>query len=177
MKSALLVIDVQSVLFEPQPQPFESEIVVNKINHVTQLARDKSIPVIFIQHEQPNTIIEYGTAGWELYSGLVLNSDDHFVRKTTPDSFLDTNLQSLLEELNVTSLIICGYATEFCVDTTVRRAASLGYPVTLIADAHTTHDKTHAGGEQIRAHHNATLPNISSFGVKIEAVVADELFH
>ncbi|MDC0612012.1 cysteine hydrolase [Vibrio sp.] len=177
MKSALLVIDVQSVLFDPKPQPFESEIVVNKINRMTQLARDKSIPVVFIQHEQPNTIIEYGTAGWELYSGLVSNSDDHFVRKTTPDSFLDTNLQSLLEELNVTSLIICGYATEFCVDTTVRRAASLGYPVTLIADAHTTHDKEHASGEQIRAHHNATLPNISSFGVNIEAVVADKLFH
>jgi nicotinamidase-related amidase len=61
------------------------------------------------------------------------------------------------------------------VDTTVRRAAGLGYSVELVSDAHTTHDKSHASAEQIRAHHNATLQNISSFGVKIAAVMADEL--
>jgi len=62
------------------------------------------------------------------------------------------------------------------VDTTVRRAAGLGLAVTLAADAHTTHDKPHADGVQIRAHHNATLPAISSFGVKIAAVAAADLF-
>jgi len=98
------------------------------------------------------------------------------VRKTTPDSFLNTSLQSLLKELEVDSLIVCGYASEFCVDTSVRRAAGLGYPVSVVSDAHTTHDKAHASGAQIRAHHNATLPNISSFGVKIAAVEADSLW-
>ncbi|MNL42777.1 Isochorismatase family protein [compost metagenome] len=72
--------------------------------------------------------------------------------------------------------MVCGYATEFCVDTTVRRAAGLGMPVTLAADAHTTHDKPHASGARIRAHHNATLPAISSFGVKIAAVPAADIF-
>jgi len=72
--------------------------------------------------------------------------------------------------------VVCGYATEFCVDTTLRRAAGLGLTVTLAADAHTTHDKPHADGGQIRAHHNATLPAISSFGVKIAAVAAADLF-
>ena len=35
MKSAVLVIDVQSILFDPEPQPFESRVVLNKINEVT----------------------------------------------------------------------------------------------------------------------------------------------
>ncbi|MEX3841939.1 hypothetical protein [Paraburkholderia sp. BR10882] len=36
--------------------------------------------------------------------------------------------------------------------------------------ARTTHDKPHANGASIRAHHNATLSNIRSFGPKISAV-------
>ena len=130
MKSAVLVIDVQSILFDPEPQPFESQIVLTKINEVTKLARAKSVPVIFVQHEQPKSVIEYESAGWALQSSLITQTGDHFVRKTTPDSFLNTNLQSVLNELDVDSLIVCGYASEFCVDTTIRRAAGLGYPVT-----------------------------------------------
>ncbi|WP_406608859.1 cysteine hydrolase family protein [Agarivorans sp. JK6] len=176
MKSAVLVIDVQSILFDPEPQPFESQVVLNKINQVTSLARAKSVPIIFIQHEHANSVIEYGTEGWALQSSLVTQTGDHFVRKTTPDSFLNNNLEELLKELAVDSLIVCGYASEFCVDTTVRRAAGLGYPVVLVSDAHTTHDKEHASGAQIRAHHNATLANISSFGVKIEAIETAKLW-
>ncbi len=51
MKSAVLVIDVQSILFDPEPRPFESQLVLEKINAVTESARSYSIPVIFIQHE------------------------------------------------------------------------------------------------------------------------------
>ncbi|MCY9805884.1 cysteine hydrolase [Enterovibrio sp. ZSDZ35] len=175
MKSAVLVIDVQSILFDPEPQPFESKVVLDKINEVTKWARNTAVPVVFIQHEQLNSVIEFGSDGWKLQSALVTQVDDYFVRKTTPDSFLNTNLQSLLTELGIDNVIVCGYASEFCVDTTVRRAAGLGYSVTLISDAHTTHDKSHATGAQIRAHHNATLPNISSFGVKIDAIEVGSL--
>ena len=70
---------------------------------------------------------------------------------------------------------LCGYATEFCVDTTTRSAAAHGYHVVLASDAHTTHDKPHADAQQIRAHHNATLPAIRSFGVGIRALPAAEI--
>jgi len=61
------------------------------------------------------------------------------------------------------------------VDTTTRSAAAHGYAVTLAADAHTTHDKAHASAAQIRTHHNATLPDITSFGPRIRAVPADAI--
>lgn len=51
----------------------------------------------------------------------------------------------------------------------------MGYEITLAADAHTTHDKPHAPATVIIAHHNATQPNIRSFGVKIAAVPVDEV--
>ncbi len=175
MKSAVLVIDVQAGLFDPAPQPFESEAVLARINRVTAWARTQKIPVIFIQHERPGTALEYASNGWQLQGTLQIEPSDYRLRKTTPDSFLRTDLAEKLTPLGIEHLFICGYASEFCVDTTVRRAAGLGYSVTLVADAHTTHDKAHTSGGNIRDHHNATLTNISSFDVKIMAIATESL--
>lgn len=173
MRTAVLVIDVQQGLFAPSPQPHDAENVVRRINALTGRARAAGVPVIFVQHEQAARPLARGSDGWRLHRGLAVDENDLVVGKTTPDAFLRTDLKSRLHALRVTDLIVCGYASEFCVDTTVRRAAGLGYPVQLAADAHTTHDKPHASAEAIRAHHNATLPDITSFGVSITAVPAE----
>ncbi|WP_163831093.1 cysteine hydrolase family protein [Spartinivicinus ruber] len=175
MKSALLVIDVQRVLFESNPPPFAVDSVISNINLLAEQARSLGVPVIFIQHEQEDSIITYGSEGWQLQSDLVVHDTDVLVRKTTPDSFLRTELDSILKSYSITDLVICGYATEFCVDTTVRRAAALGYSIQLVADAHTTHDKEHATAEKIRLHHNKTLSNIKSFGVSIASIKTDNI--
>ncbi|CAG9295877.1 cysteine hydrolase family protein [Celerinatantimonas diazotrophica] len=172
--SALLVIDMQRVLFEPSPQPYQAEPVVARINRATTSARQMHMPVIFIQHEEPHSEIDYQSDGWQLLDSIMHEDGDIYVRKTTPDSFLRTNLQNILQELGIKQLYVCGYASEFCVDTTVRRAAALGYDVTLLDDAHTTHDKVHANGDQIREHQNRTLTAISSFGVTISAISIEQ---
>ena len=174
-QKALLIIDVQSLLFDSIPAPFEAKEVIARINQLSIWARNKAIPVIFIQHEAPNSPIEFGSAGWQLQGDLIKAESDLFVRKTTPNSFLRTNLKELLDAQSIEHLIICGYATEFCVDTTTRQAAAFGYSIDLVEDAHTTQDKEHASAAFIREHHNQTLSNIKSFGVKIAAVRVEEL--
>lgn len=174
MKQALLVIDVQRGLFDTSPRPFEADLVVERINTLTARARKAGVPVFLIQHENASEL-RHGSTNWQLEQNLIVSTGDIGVRKTTPDSLLGTTLQELLTQRGVEQLVICGYACEFCVDTTVRRAAALGYPVILAADAHTTHDKTHATGAQIRVHHNATLVDIASFGPVIEARPAAEI--
>lgn len=173
MKSALLVIDVQQGLFNPPPA--EAEQVLTRINQLSERARQAGMPVIFIQHQTAHEELSAGSAAWQIHQGLQVKPGDHRVDKTTPDSFLRTNLGKLLIAEGVTQLVICGYSTEYCVDTTTRRAAGLGYPVVLAADAHTSHDKPHASGLQIRTHHNATLSSIKSFGVAIRAVPTAEV--
>ena len=168
-QQALLIIDVQRGLFDPPPRPFEADAVVDRINTLSARARAAGVPVIFIQHDKPGSPLAADSEGWQLERRLVVAAGDLLVRKQTPDSFLRTDLQQQLAQRGITQLVICGYASEFCVDTTTRRAAALGYPVTLVADAHTTADKGHASGAQIRAHENATLPAISSFGPAITA--------
>ena len=63
-------------------------------------------------------------------------------------------------------------AYETCTD---RRALALGYPVTLVADGHSTVDNRVLTASQITAHHNETLSNISSFGPRAVAVPAASL--
>lgn len=167
MHTALLVIDVQQGLFGPEPRPFEADAVIDRINQLTARARVSDAPVVFVQHESPT--LPVGSDAWRLARGLHVESRDAVVRKATPDAFLRTELQELLTSWHIDRLVICGFASEFCIDTTTRRAAALGYGVTLAADAHTTHDKPHATAEQIRAHENATLPDLTSFGPAIVA--------
>ena len=175
MKTALLIIDVQRGLFDHDPRPFEAREVIQRINHLAHSAREAAAPVIFIQHERQGSPLEYQSENWQLAAELVSQTDDLFVRKTTPDSFLRTNLHELLQAKGVEHLVISGYACEFCVDTTTRRAAALGYEVTLVSDGHTTQDKPHATAASIRAHENATLPNLTSFGPVISAVVSAQV--
>ena len=174
MKLAVLVIDVQRGLCDHPPRPYEAEEVVRRINALTARARAAGVPVAFIQHEEA-VGLEFDSEGWQLAGALQVEVSDTRFRKTTPDSFLRTPLQAWLSGHDVHRVVICGYSTEYCVDTTTRRAAGLGYEVLLAADAHTAHDKPHATGAVIRAHHNATLSSIRSFGVPIRAVASAEI--
>jgi len=79
------------------------------------------------------------------------------VQKRHPDAFQDTNLQRQLEAKGIARLIITGIQTEYCIDTTCRRAYSLAYDVTLVKDAHSTWDTDRLTAPQIIAHHNNVL--------------------
>jgi nicotinamidase-related amidase len=175
MNTALLVIDVQQGLCEGQQAAFESELVIARINKVSGTARAAGALVIFIQHESASGLLEYGTDAWQLARGLHIEPTDRRLRKTTPDAFHRTELAPILQRHTVANLVVCGMHTEFCVDTTTRRALALGYPVVLVQDAHTTQDNEYLSAAMIIRHHNATLTNISSFGPRVRAVATEDL--
>jgi nicotinamidase-related amidase len=175
MTTALLIIDVQQGLCEGEHCAYESLQVIARINKVSEKARAAGAVVIFIQHESKSGYLEFGTPAWQLADGLVVAPTDLRIRKATPDSFHRTELADVLKQHTIANLIICGMHTEFCVDTTARRALALGYPVVLVEDGHTTEGNAHLSAPQIIAHHNATLTNISSFGPRVQTVTTDNL--
>jgi nicotinamidase-related amidase len=175
MNSALLVIDVQQGLCEGEHDAWQSAAVIARINTVAGKARAAGAPVIFIQHESTSGYLPYGSREWQLAHGLRVEPTDLRVRKTTPDSFHRTELEEVLKRHAVADLVICGMHTEFCIDTTIRRALALGYPVVLVADAHTTEGNAHLSPAQVIQHHNDTLTSITSFGPGVRAISADDL--
>jgi len=173
MKTVVLVIDVQQGLCVGAQAAHDCAGTIDRINSVTRRARAAGVPVIFIQHESRSGYLEHGSADWQLATGLQVEPADLRVRKTTPDAFLGTDLLALLQEREVQELVVCGMHSEFCVDTTTRKALALGYPVVLIADGHTSAGNEALSPLQVIAHHNATLTNISSFGPRVRTVLAD----
>ena len=174
-KSAVLVIDVQQGLCEGEGRAWESDRVIACINLVTQRARAGGAPVIFIQHESGSGYLTHGSAQWQLAAGLHAAPQDLRVRKTTPDTFLRTDLQEILQRHGVTHLVICGMHSEFCVDSTTRRALALGFAVTLVEDGHTSAGNAGLSARQVIAHHNATLTNIASFGSRAHAIPGEDI--
>lgn len=175
MKSAVLVIDVQQGLCEGEGAAFDCEGTISRINQVTQKARAARVPVLFIQHESTAGYLEHGSDAWQIANGVALDPADLKIRKTTPDAFLGTELESTLHSIGIEKLIICGMHSEFCVDTTTRRALALGFPVTLVSDGHTSAGNAAITAQQVIAHHNATLSNISSFGPRVQPVPTDSI--
>lgn len=173
--TAVLVIDVQQGLCEGESAAFASAETIGRINQVSAAARTAGRPVIFIQHEARGSCLEQGSAGWQLADGLEAVPADMRLRKTAADAFHRTTLQELLQSMAVTELVVCGMHTEFCVDTTTRRALALGYEVTLVEDAHTSAGNAALSAPQVIAHHNLTLSNLESFGPRVRLVKAADL--
>jgi nicotinamidase-related amidase/GNAT superfamily N-acetyltransferase len=175
MSAALLIIDVQRALCEGPEAGFEAARVVSNINAVARRVRASGLPVVLIQHEELDGSLRHGSPGWEMAPGLEVCPPDIRLRKTAPDAFHDTGLQALLQQRGVTELIVCGLQTDFCIDTTTRRALALGFPVVLVADAHTTVANGVLEPAQIIAHHNRTLAAIGSFGPRVLVLPASQV--
>jgi nicotinamidase-related amidase len=175
MTTALLIIDVQHALCTGEEAAFDIDRVIERINTLAVKARAVGAPVVLIQHEEGSGSLQFDTEGWQLAGGLVALPHDLRVRKTTPDSFHRTELSHTLEARGVNRLVICGLQSEFCVDTTTRRALALGYEVVLVADAHSTVDNGVLRAAQITAHHNMTLRNMTSFGKRCAVTPAAEV--
>lgn len=175
MNQALLIIDVQHALSHGVYACFDADRVIERINAVSAKARAAGVPVILIQHQSVGGVLDHGSEGWQLAAGLDVQPGDIRLGKTATDAFHKTELQALLQRLGVERLVVCGFQSDFCVDTTVRRALGLGYPVSLVADGHSTLDNGVLHAAQITAHHNATLAGIGSYGPRVSPVAAAEL--
>lgn len=175
MPFAVLIIDVQQELCEGPDTPWEIDRVIANLNAVTARARAAGAPVVFIQHEGKDGYLTHGTPGWAIARRVHVEPSDLKLCKTATDSFHRTELEALLRDRGVTDLVIGGIHTEFCVDTTTRRALALGFPAVLIADGHSSAGHADLSAELVVKHHNYVLRNITSFGPRVRPVPAAEI--
>jgi nicotinamidase-related amidase len=157
--TALLIIDVQLGMFDESYPIYEGSALVDNVNSLVNQARVHNIPIIFIQHNgvEDEDPLKSGSSGWSIHPAIKTTKQDKVIQKYHPDSFQETNLKNELDLMGINQLIIAGLQTEFCVDTTCRRAYSLGYNVTLVQDVHSTFDTEVLKAPQIIAHHNQVL--------------------
>jgi nicotinamidase-related amidase len=135
---ALLVIDVQNEYFSgklPVTHPANS---LENILRAMDAAHAASIPVVVIQHAAPqpdSAVFREGSREWELLPAVAARPRDVLIPKSLPGSFTGTDLERWLRERGVDTVVIAGYMTQMCCDTTSRQAAHLGLNVEFLSDA------------------------------------------
>jgi len=138
MRKALLVIDVQNEYFTgklPVTQPAGS---LEKIGRAMDAASSSAIPVIVVQHTvtaPDRPVFQKGTPEWDIHPEVAKRPHDLLIEKTLPGSFTGTNLEEWLREKDIGTLVISGYMTQMCCDTTARQAFHLGFGVEFLSDA------------------------------------------
>lgn len=151
---ALLVIDAQKVysLNHSRLKVNNSESVIKNINKIIKYFENKNLPIVYIRHlhnpDGSDAGRMYDFSGKTSKIGFRKGSleaeyiDDLIIIKNAPEiiknrynSFLNTNLADLLNKLKVNQVVIVGFMTNFCCESTAREAHDRDYYVDFIIDA------------------------------------------
>lgn len=156
MTDALIIIDMQQGAFGDGPPKHDAAGLIGRLNKLADAVRARGGAVVFIQHDgPPGDPFHPDLPGWKLVEELGPRPGDTVIRKKSCDAFLETSLEAFLHSRSIDRLIITGWATDYCVDTTVRSALARGYPTVVPSDGHTAANRPHLPAEKIIEHHNA----------------------
>jgi nicotinamidase-related amidase len=165
---ALVAVDLQVGLLYGAPK-HDLPGVLDRINRLTAMVRARRGKVVWIQHcGGAGDDFEPNKPGWSFLPELNRQDADVVVQKTLNDPFAGTNLQAILAEIAPVRILIAGWATDLCVDATVRSTVSNHHAVTVVGDGHTVSDRPHLDAPSVIRHHNWVWSNlISSPSVRI----------
>ncbi|MGV8934891.1 MAG: cysteine hydrolase family protein [Gallionellaceae bacterium] len=138
-RRALIVIDVQNEYISgllPIEYPGSSMSLQN-IGIAMDAALAVDIPVIVVQQFAPSSspLFAEGSEGWELHEVVKSRTWQHMIHKKLPSAFAGTDLADWLTTNNIDTLVVTGYMTQNCVDSTVKHALHSGLAVEFLQDA------------------------------------------
>lgn len=144
-KYAVLVVDMLNDFVTGALKCDRGLRIVPKTAELLNGCREKGIPVIFcndahikgIDHELKlwGDHAIAGTEGAEVIPELQLCEKDYVVPKRRYSGFFHTDLDLLLKELGIDTVIMTGLHTHMCVRHTSADAYQLGYSVIVAKDA------------------------------------------
>lgn len=133
---ALLVVDAQRGVLATC---IRREETIANVQRLVEGARRRGLPVIWARHHDGEHLT-VGSDGWQLLPDLVPRAGESIIDKAYADAFAGTALDQHLRRAGVTRILLCGAQTDACIRGTFYGGLHRGYPVTLVADAHTTED-------------------------------------
>jgi nicotinamidase-related amidase len=178
-RTAMIVVDMQND-FVAAGAPLETpaaRAMVPRLAEALKLCRDAGIRVIFTAHANRRdggdmglfddmhppianrAALVDGTPGVDIYPDLAPGPGEHVIKKHRYSGSFGTDLDIILREWGVETVIISGTTTENCRHATARDAMFRNYRVVFLSDATATYDYPDRGfGPMPNADvHHATL--------------------
>jgi ureidoacrylate peracid hydrolase len=137
------------------------EVLYTVIESLTQDGRDRGLDYKITGFHVPP-----GSHDAQVIDAIAPGPDEIVIPKTSSSVFISTNIDYVLRNLGVASLVVAGVLTDQCVDSTVRDACDLGYLVTVVTDACAT---------LTRERHVSSLRNSAGYARQIatDALIAE----
>lgn len=139
MGTALIVIDMQMGM---QARLDEGRAAMNPdaatvIGRLAAACRAAGVPVFHVHHHDthPDSPFRAGAPDAAPMPACAPVAGDAVVIKSTSSAFASTDLAAQLRARGIERLIVTGAVLGFCVTSTVRAAADLGFQVMLVRDA------------------------------------------
>jgi len=171
--STLIMIDCQNTYTRGPLELDGVQAALDQAEALLDRARSAGIPVIHIQHDAgPGSPYDVRGESGAIVDRVAPRDGEPTIVKTYPNSFTGTELDSLLKQGPERPLLLAGFMTHMCVNSTARGAFSLGHAPTVVAGATATRDLPGTDGRVVEAAalQAASLASIADlFGV----VVAD----
>lgn len=145
-KPVFVIVDMQNGVVT---SAYDKDRIIENINHVLKSARNKRVPVIWVQHSDDE--LKDKSKEWEIVPDFKIENEDYKIEKHFNSAFERTNLDNLLEELGATEIVLAGAATNWCIRATAYGALDRGYDLSLISDGHTTKTIEIDDGKRIEA--------------------------
>ena len=178
-KTAIIVVDMQND-FVAAGAPMETpaaRAIVPKLAETLRAGREAGVKIIYTAHVHRSdgsdmglfddlhppiasrAALVDGSSGAAIYPDLAPAPGEHVIRKHRYSAFFGTDLDIILKEWGIETVVICGTTTENCCLSTARDAMFRNYRVVFLADATATYDYPDRGFGALpnAAVHHATL--------------------
>jgi nicotinamidase-related amidase len=154
-KTAIVVIDLQKGIVSMPTEPYAAGVVIENAAKLISAFRKNNMPV-FLVHVTPSpdlkdalhpiSEISFPISGYNPVWGafvpeLNIQPGDFLITKHQWGAFYGTELDLQLRRRGIDTIILCGIATNFGVESTARSAYELGYNQIFVEDAMSARSK------------------------------------
>jgi nicotinamidase-related amidase len=137
--STLVLIDCQNTYTRGVMELDGVQSALDETAELLDRARTAGIPIIHIQHDDgPGSLYDIQGESGAIVSRVAPREGEPVVVKNYPNSFVQTDLDERLKAVNASNLVLAGFMTHMCVNSTARGAFNLGYAPTVVAAATAT---------------------------------------
>ncbi len=172
--SALVMIDCQNTYRSGVMTLVGVEEALAEAARLLARARDTGAAVFHIAHDSgPGSPYDYSAEIGRITDIVAPKDGEPVIVKSKPNAFVGTDLHDQLQAAGQQNLILAGFMTHMCVNSTARGAFSLGYRTTVVGNATATRDLPGRDGGVLAARdlHEASLAALSDlFAVVVDGV-------
>lgn len=111
-----------------------AEVMYTVMENLTRDGRDRSL-----DYKLSNFFIAKGSWEAKVFDALAPGEDEIVLPKTSSGVFNSTNIEYLLRNIGIDTLVVTGFLTDQCIDHTLRDAADRGFYPVCVSDACATH--------------------------------------